>query len=166
MSDCLAKIISRNIWARGFDGDAPERFIGGIAVASAEIIKGSALIAAGLMNPDELIPLLLAHNEALPVGVVTSLTVVGDQVHFQAHLGQGFLCSGDIWNAIKSGELYRVSIRFDPLNGAPTEGTHQMWKALEISLVDIAADPNARITKCWERTSVAPHEITTFWKED
>lgn len=165
MGDSLAHIIARNTWG-GFLGDGPERFIAGIVVSGIERIKGEVLIPAGLSNAGEMIPVYLAHNEALPIGAVTALTVVGDQVHFRAHLGQSFLAARDVWEAIKKKELTRVSISFEGAEEKPVDGIHHAWRATEISLVDIAADPDARITSCWQRASVAPYEITTFWKEN
>jgi hypothetical protein len=161
----LAKIINRGIWRDGFGGDKPERFIAGVCVSTAERIKDVALLPDGLVSEDEdILPLFLDHQELLPVGACVALTAIDDQVHFLAHLGQGFACADDIWKAIVARELSRVSITFEPVGAKPVDGVYRQWRATEISLVDVGADDGAKILRCWE-VHPGTREQKIFWNE-
>lgn len=103
------------------------------------------------------IPLLWQHNHNQPIGEVTSAFVnAGGQVEFTAKIAKidevGSLKEriDEAWQSIKSGLVKCVSVGFRALDYDYVEngyGLHiKSWEWYELSVVTVAANPDAIIT--------------------
>jgi hypothetical protein len=144
--------LSARIVADHFMGDRPVRYIAGDAVSSTFIdCRGISFEPRGLVKPELPLPLLIGHAGERPVGRVTHIDQIGNQVKFVGQLcNSGRLCWADeAWRKILAGDLFRVSICGKSVDPIRTNAI-LFWRLSEISLTEEALDPDARITRCWE----------------
>lgn len=96
-------------------------------------------------------PVLEDHNASARrvVGRVVAARVVGDELHATIRIS-----SADdvepVWQRIADGTINKVSVgyrvhRYEPDKSRPRTWIARAWQPLEISLVAIPADPNARV---------------------
>jgi hypothetical protein len=150
-----------------FDPAEPKRLISGIAVSSRNRnSKGVAFDARGVTFTLPT-PLLIDHDWNRPIGRVVGLRAWGDQLSFQAEIGNDMSVCDDIWLDVTIRSLTGVSVNAD--GDANSDSTFARWRLAEISLVRSPADPGARIRKCWEKWPTVrlngPSELV-LWHRD
>ncbi|MGF6481937.1 HK97 family phage prohead protease [Paraburkholderia sp. JPY419] len=137
---------------RSFE-EAEQRIIEGIASTPTPDRYGDSIVPEGCVFATPL-PLLVAHNARDIVGAVVlgAASVAG--ITFRATVAKlaeaGPLKSlvDDTWQSVKSGLLRHVSVGFRPLDVEDLPDGHKRyrkWEWLELSLVSIPANPDARI---------------------
>jgi hypothetical protein len=137
--------------------DLPTRRLSGVAV-----ISGERVMAKGLRFALPL-PLVGEHDPCFPLGVVTSVTVKGDQLFFQADLcnSRQLPSPESVWEHLLNGVPFAASIAWrDAVKNA--DGVVTAATLEEISLCEAGRDPGARVQRCWQRDSVLkvwPHPL-------
>jgi len=161
--------------------DDDQRIITGWASTPRPDRSGDVIdpLGATFANP---VPLLLGHDNKLPIGEVTFGTPTADGIPFTATLPRiadaGALKDrvDGAWQAIKARLFKAVSPGYRALQNAITPNTHGgvnflKTEFLELSLVTVPANPGATITNFKaaspEMTPVATiHEQITHWTNE
>jgi len=89
------------------------------------------------------------HSARRVIGRVVAARVVGDELHATLRIS-GAADAEPVWQRIADGTLSAVSVgyrvhRYEPDKSRPRTWIARAWQPLEISLVAIPADPNARV---------------------
>ncbi|WP_439444449.1 phage major capsid protein [Xanthomonas translucens pv. translucens] len=135
--------------------DEEKRIIRGIASTPTVDRVGDIVVSTGARFKTPM-PLMLYHNDRLPVGQVVFAKATADGIPFEATLpdviepGTVKDRVDEAWHSVKYKLLAAVSIGFSPIEGAvellKTGGLKFLeWDWLELSLVAIPANPDAVI---------------------
>ena len=153
-----------------FIRSSPQRLVSGIAVSSSRKNElGTSFIARGA-NFTLPLPVLYEHRWDLPIGRVTGVSVVGDELHFVAEIcNSGRLPAAEqVWRALKERQWHGVSVYGNPRAAAIKDNTLSDWTLVEISIVPNGADICARIVRVAEQSHVVSlHKPTlkVHWSE-
>jgi len=97
------------------------------------------------------VPLLFGHDHSVPVGWVRSIEVRGNALAIEAEFAEGVGRADEIWAMVDKGLISTYSIGFLPTAaGEPLKGGGRRftaWELLEISVVVVPANPDARIQR-------------------
>jgi len=100
------------------------------------------------------LPLLLGHDSMAIIGAVHAAKVTGRGIEIEAELAEGVARADEVWSLIELGGLSSYSIGFIGERGDPiSTGVHwREWTLLEISVVPIPANADARIERANKST--------------
>lgn len=137
-----------------FDRSKSSRLIAGVAISSrSPNVNGDAFAAQGAQFSLPT-PLLWEHDWSRPLGRVFSIKTWGDQVHFEAEIGNNMPWVDQIWQAIIDKNADMASVEGVSLYAPPGGQAFAYWQLTEISVAQLGADPGAIITRCSERLPV------------
>jgi len=148
MDQAYSRVIVKSI-------DAEQRIISGIATSPATDLVGDVVEPRGAVYSLPL-PLLLDHNHQQPVGQVLSAQASDKAITFRAKIakveepGRVRDLTDEAWHSVRERLRASVSIGFtaDPkgVERLPGGGLHyKKWTWLELSLVSVPANSEARI---------------------
>ena len=137
--------------ARNTDAKVAARMITGTVVSSAgPNANRDRFIAAGL-TVQLPTPLLLSHDFDAPIGAITGIEIVCDEVRFTARLCTTRPTGGiDVWEEVIAQRLTACSMTAVNLGEKVVDRTFVAWGIAEISICATAADRKASVTRCWE----------------
>jgi HK97 family phage prohead protease len=94
------------------------------------------------------LPLLWQHDHAKPIGAVREAKAAREGISIVAEIVEGVQAADDAWRLIEGGALDSFSIGFIGRKGEPiATGTRwTAWELLEISVVSVPANVDAKIT--------------------
>lgn len=96
------------------------------------------------------VALLWNHQHSIPVGWVHDIQVRGSGLWVECEFAEGIGDADRIWAMVDQGLVTSFSIGFRPLKSEPIRGGGQRflsWELLEISVVAIPANPDAKIQR-------------------
>ena len=96
------------------------------------------------------IPVLWAHKHEFPIGWVRNLTKRGNGLWVELELAEGIPKADEVWALIEAGLAGSYSIGFSASEWQPLAGGGKRftkWELMEISVVVIPANPDARIQR-------------------
>lgn len=96
------------------------------------------------------VPLLFGHDHSVPVGWVRSVEVRGNGLWIEAEFAEGVGRADEIWSMVDKGLISTYSIGFRPITTEPLRSgglKFAAWELLEISVVVVPANPDARIQR-------------------
>ncbi|MCB2184016.1 MAG: phage major capsid protein [Desulfobulbaceae bacterium] len=99
------------------------------------------------------VPLLCSHNDKdLPIGVVENITLKDSTLKGDLRVSKGARAD-EIWQDIVDGVLQHVSVSYQVLKRTFEGNIMRVarWQLLEVSLVAIPADPNAKIGRSYQK---------------
>ena len=104
------------------------------------------------------VPLLWQHKHDQPIGWVRTIEAKSDGLWISAELAEGIGKADEAWRMIEAGLVDSYSIGFraddwDPLPGGGMRFTS--WSLLEVSIVTVPCDPNAKISRLASTASSA-----------
>lgn len=140
-----------------FDNNSPRRFVEGVAVSGSQTDSNGNRIFAQGAKQIGLVPLLWSHDWLLPLGVVRSIASRGETLAFTAEIvNTGRLAwANTAWEFISQSHVKSVSVLALNLSPSPRSSVFANWRVGEISIVQVGADPGARLSSVWEQDCVA-----------
>lgn len=147
---------TRRAW-RILDGNfiasKPRRFVEGVAVGSSNLINDCRLFARAVHVRLPAL-LLVQHAWECPVGRVLTFKPRGEQIIFRAEIANSRRLDWCdlLWQSIverRAADRVSVQVR---ANG-PLDESFKAWRLAELSVLDVPADPDAAILRCWEARS-------------
>lgn len=96
------------------------------------------------------VPLLWQHSHKDPVGWVRSIEVRSDGLWIEAEFAEGIGRADEIWQMVNARLIDNFSIGFRALKSEPLPGgglRFTKWELLEISVVVVPANPDAKISR-------------------
>lgn len=144
--------------------DRPARRIAGLALTA-----GNTWAHPGLIRLAAPVPLIAEHEEIFVLGRVDTVRFNGKDINFTATIcNAGDLSLVEqVWADLIFGKRFGVSIGLhEPTVCCGQDRLVNDGRLTEISLCAAGRDPNARITRIWQRNSVVslrgPAEITWY----
>lgn len=125
-----------------------ERWIEGWATTPSVDLVGDVVNPEGAIYGLPL-PLLFAHQHDAPIGAVVQANASRAGIRVRARLTAGVAKAEECWNLIRDGALSAVSVGFQVLKASPLPSGGQRfdsWRWLELSVVAVPANPDARVT--------------------
>lgn len=123
------------------------RTIRGVATTPGVDLMGDEVLPQGAVYKLPL-PLLWQHRHAEPIGWVVAASVTPKGITVECQIATGIGAADSAWRHIESGLVVGLSIGFVAIQTEPTAtGTRFLkWRWNELSVVTIAAQPDASIT--------------------
>lgn len=124
-----------------------ERWIEGWATTPSVDLVGDIVSPQGAVYSLP-VPLLFAHRHDEPIGAVVRANASSAGIRIRARLTAGVAKAEECWNLVRDGALSAVSVGFQALKATPLPSGGQRfdsWRWLELSLVSVPANPDARI---------------------
>ena len=151
----MADVVQRGFATLQLKGFGDDRTFSGVASTPNLDRDGDVLLPRGAVFDALSVPILLDHNSTQAVGSITSLTVDDRAIRFTARIADipekgplKDLCDS-AWQMVKNGLRKAVSVGFRilPDGFEQIEGGLRItaWELLELSLVAIPANADARI---------------------
>lgn len=136
-----AKVVEKFVSASG------TRTIRGVATTPGVDLVGDEVVPTGAVYRLPL-PLLWQHKHDQPIGWVTAAVVSAQGITVTCELATGIEAADKAWRHIESGLVVGLSIGFVAIKTQPTAtGTRFLkWRWNELSVVTVAAQPDASIT--------------------
>lgn len=151
-----------------FNRNNSTRLISGICIGSGLPNENKDAFIARGVDYSLPVPLLWNHDWCRPLGLVLGLKVCGDELHFNAEIGNNMQWVDKIWQAIITRNAADISIEGHSLLVPVIDRTLTSWYLTEISVVQSGADSGAYIDRCLERLPVVsltrPSE-TEHWND-
>jgi HK97 family phage prohead protease len=144
------------------DTTTGKRTIRGIATTSSVDRVGDVVVPSGGQWTLP-VPLLWQHKNDEPVGWVREITPQGNGLSVVCEIATGIPKADEVWAMVESKLVSSFSIGFAGLKGKPISTGMQWdaWELLELSVVTIPANLDARITATKGTTTHAPVKLST-----
>jgi hypothetical protein len=104
--------------------------------------------------------MLWQHSHKDPVGWVRSIDIRSDGLWIEAEFAEGFERADEVWRMVEAGLINGFSIGFRALKSEPLDNgglRFTKWELLEISVVVVPANADAKISRGTAAGNVAGH---------